>query len=105
MIGSGRHRGLAVQALLLAAGIPWQEVRAAKLRVTVVVADDKQFSQLMENNNTSRSQSQHELKVHSLSGKGIPTSDIETMLEFCYRATDAATQSEFFSQLVSLITR
>ena len=106
VISSGRHRGLAVQALLLAAGIPWQEVRAAKLRVTtVVVADDKQFSQLMENNNTSRSQSQHELKVHSLSGKGIPTSDIETMLEFCYRATDAATQSEFFSQLVSLIAR
>jgi hypothetical protein len=81
-------------------------VRAAKLRITtVVVADDKQFSQLMENNNTSRTQSQHELKVHSLSGKGIPTSDVETMLEFAYRATDSATQAEFFSQLVSLLSR
>lgn len=106
VISSGRHRLLATQALLLAAGLQWAEVRAAKLRVTtVVVADDKQFSQLMENNNTSRTQSQHELKVHSLSGKGIPTSDVETMLEFAYRATDAATQAEFFSQLVSLLSR
>lgn len=105
IISSGRHRLLALQALLLAAGLSWSDICAAMVRITtVVVADDKQFSQLMENNNTSRSQSQHELKVHSLSGKGIPTGDTEAMLEFAYRATDAATQAEFFAQLVSLLS-
>lgn len=105
IISSGRHRLLAMQALLLAAGVAWSEIEKAMVRITtVVVADDKQFSQLMENNNTSRSQSQHELKVHSLSGKGIPTGDTETMLEFAYRATDATTQTEFFSQLVALLS-
>lgn len=105
VISSGRHRLLAVQTLLLAAGVAWADIQKSTLRITtVVVADDKQFSQLMENNNTSRNQSQHELKVHSLSGKGIPTGDTETMLEFAYRATDSATQVEFFSQLVSLLS-
>ena len=106
VISSGRHRLLATQALLTAANISWKDIRNSNMRITtVVVADDKQFSQLMENNNTSRRQSQHELKVHSLSSKGIPTSDIDTMLDFTFRATDAQTQVEFFSQLVSLISR
>lgn len=105
VISSGRHRLLGIQALLLAAGVAWNDIQKSMIRITtVVVADDKQFSQLMENNNTSRSQSQHELKVHSLSGKGIPTGDTETMLEFAYRASDATTQSEFFSQLVALLS-
>lgn len=106
VISSGRHRLLALQALLYAAGCSEDQVNATVVRVsTVVVQNDEQFSQLMENNNTSRNQSSHELKVHSLSGKGINTQDLETLLEFTYRVNDAATQGDFFAQAVSLATR
>jgi Cdc6-like AAA superfamily ATPase len=106
VISSGRHRLLALQALLIAAGCDDEQIKNTQIRVsTIVVQNDEQFSQLMENNNTSRNQSSHELKVHSLSGKGINTADLETLLEFTYRANDAATQADFFAQAVSLATR
>ena len=106
VISSGRHRLLAIQALLLASGISDSEVRATKVRVvTVVVADDKQFSQLMENNNTSRNQSAHELKVHNLSSYGIPTNDLESMLEFAHKATTVSLKGDFFGQAVALAVR
>lgn len=106
VISSGRHRLLAIQALLLAAGCDEEQINATTVRISsIVVQNDEQFSQLMENNNTSRNQSSHELKVHSLSGKGINTADLETLLEFTYRANDATTQADFFAQAVSLATR
>ena len=106
VISSGRHRLLALQALLIAAGCDDDQIKSTQVRVsTIVVQNDEQFSQLMENNNTSRNQSTHELKVHSLSGKGINTADLETLLEFTYRANDATTQADFFAQAVSLATR
>lgn len=106
VISSGRHRLLAIQALLLAAGISDAEVRATKVRVvTVVVQDDRQFSQLMENNNTSRNQSAHELKVHNLSSYGIPTNDLESLLEFSHKATTVALKADFFGQAVALAVR
>jgi hypothetical protein len=106
VISSGRHRLLALLALMYAAGVEDSVVDGLKVRITtVVVSDHPQFSQLMENNNSSRTQSTHELKVHSLSGKGIPTNDVEALLEFNYRATDAGTQKEMLSQLISLYAR
>jgi hypothetical protein len=106
VISSGRHRLLALLALMYAAGVDDSVVDGLSIRITsVVVSDHPQFSQLMENNNSSRTQSTHELKVHSLSGKGIPTNDVESLLEFNYRATDAGTQKEMISQLVSLYSR
>ena len=57
IISSGRHRLLAAQILLLASGVSWDDIKGCNLRITsVVIADDHQFSQLMENNNTSRNQ-------------------------------------------------